>query len=338
MWVNFIKIMKKFSIFCALVTLLLSCESAKPGQTIIDGLALGTTYHIVICEDTIRGTKAAINQCFDQVNASMSLYNKDSRLSQINRNETLELDSMLSECISQALRVSAQTLGMYDITIKPLTDAWGFAKEQKTEHINVDSLLEFVGYQKISIKNNKLIKQNLNTQLDLNSIAKGSTVDIVAQTLEEMGYKNYLVEIGGEIFARGVNAHSNHWRIGIDRPEDGNYSPGVNLQNILSISDMAMATSGNYRRFYLDDKGNKIVHTINPKTGLTSPSNLLSATVITENCAMADAYATALMSMGLEEAKEFDLKNPKVLVYLIYSDDSSKMQTYASEQLTEMIE
>ncbi len=330
--------MKKITILFALICNLLSCTNNHTPKTIIDGFALGTTYHIVICEDTLEGTMALINQRFEHVNQSMSIYNPTSRLSKINSNQTDTLDQMLHDCISQAMLISQQTGGKYDVTIKPLTDAWGFATKQKTTDPNIDSLLQFVGYQKIQIRNKKIIKENPSIQIDLNSIAKGSTVDIIASALESLGHKNYLVEIGGEIFARGLNSLGQPWRVGIDKPIEGNITPGASLQQIIPLSNKALATSGNYRRYYTDENGNKIVHTINPITGLSSPSNLLSATVIAENCALADGYATACMSMGLEKAIEMDKSNKDIVIYLIYSDSEGAMKTYASESLINLLQ
>ncbi len=323
--------MKKIALIILNILIFAACTNNKPQKTTIDGLALGTSYHIVICADTTHGTMALINQKIDQVNESMSIYNPNSRLSKINRNETQDLDSMLMLCINQALKISKESNGMYDITIKPLTDAWGFATKEKTADPNVDSLLTFVGYKKIKIEGNKLIKENPQTQIDLNSIAKGSTVDLVSQALESLGYTDFLVEIGGEVFARGTNTIDNHkWNIGIDNPSEGNMQAGANITEVIALSNQALATSGNYRRYYTDENGNKVVHTMNPKTGFSSPSKLLSATVIAENCALADAYATTLMSLGLEGAIEFSKAHPELKIYLIYSNDNDKMQTYSS--------
>lgn len=325
--------MKRIILLTAILLQVIACSKPEQKTTIIDGFALGTTYHLVICGDTVNGFQQKIDQTLEAINLSMSLYCDSSRLCQINRNQTDSLDEMLIYCIETALDVSRRSNGMYDITVKPLSDAWGFATKQRTQDPNVDSLLQFVGYEKITIEGNRIIKQKPEVQLDLNSIAKGSAVDIIAQLIENQGYNNYLVEIGGEIYANGVNAQGSLWRIGIDKPIEGNMLPGNYLQSVLSFSNMAMATSGNYRRYYEDDNGRKIAHTINPKTGYSQINELLSATVIAENCALADAYGTTLMALGLEEAKNFVETNPHIYAYLIFSNEDGEFQTYSSANL-----
>lgn len=325
--------MKKLIFIIVILASIIACSNQKSKVVVIDGFALGTTYHIVICDDTTAGIQQKIDQKLEQVNLSMSLYRDTSLLSKINRGETDSLDPMLKYCIETALEVSQKSDGMYDVTVKPLVDAWGFATEKRTANPNVDSLLEFVGYEKIAIKGNRIVKQNPQMQIDLNSIAKGAAVDIIAQLIENEGYNNYLIEIGGEIYAKGLNAEGGLWRVGIDKPVEGNMLPGEELQQVLRFSDMAMATSGNYRRYYQDENGRKIAHTINPKTGYSQLNELLSATVIAPNCTLADAYGTTLMALGLEKAKDFVKSNPHIYAYLIFSNEQGEFQTYSSANL-----
>ncbi len=265
----------------------------------VDGTMLGTTFHIVAQTDM------EPVELFEQVmkidteaKGSMSLFEPTSLLSRINRGEEDRLDSHLLQNIAVAERIHALSKGAYDITVKPLTEAYGFAAKGRIENPNIDSLLQFVGFEKMRIKEGRIVKDDSRLQLDLNSLAKGYTVDLVANLLENNGVENYIVEVGGEIRCRGVNARGGAWRIGVDAPFEGNDTPGEYRQHIICLGDKALATSGNYRRFYTDDSGRKIVHTINPRTGLSCASRLLSATVVAPRCVEADAMATMFMAMG----------------------------------------
>ena len=184
---------------------------------------------------------------------------------------------------------------------------------------NVDSLLQFIGYDKIRIDGCRLVKKHPSVQIDLNSIAQGATADYVARWLDSLGWKDYLVEVGGEIFARGHNAKGGLWRVGIDKPIEGNVIPGAQLQVRIGISNRGLATSGNYRKFYTDSLGRKIVHTFDARTGAPVISNLLSATVVARTAAQADAYGTLCMVMGLNESIRFLESRPDLEAYLVWS-------------------
>lgn len=283
---------------------------------------LGTTMLITcdldISPDEIRAYAMELDS---QLKSEMSIFNPDSQLSRINRGESDSLTNGLTYNIELADSISRISGGVYDITVMPLVRAWGFAREQAELKPNIDSLLEFVGYEKISIEDGRLIKSDERVQLDLNSIAKGYGVDCLAQRIEALGSENYLVDIGGEIRCRGVNPSGKPWRIGIETPFDGNISDGEYLEAIISIGgDMpltGMATSGNYRRFYLDADSVKISHTIDPHSGYSTTSTLLSATVIASSCAKADAIATMLLALGDTAAVEA-LGSLDVDAYLIF--------------------
>lgn len=331
------------SIWLIVIATFSYCCSGRPdpkeNRTVIDGFAQGGTYHIVL-----KGTgydkeslKYEIDSLFSVVDNSMSLYNPESLLSRLNRNETDSVDSFITRCIEQAEKISRESDGAYDVTIKPLTAAYGFAEDSTSEAPNVDSLLQLVGYEKISIRDGRLTKQNSNIQIDLNSLAQGATVDFIASWLDTKGFENYIIEMGGEIFCRGTNANDKAWQVGIDRPIEGNLTPGADLQVIIGISGQGLATSGNYRKYYTTDDGRKIVHTIDARTGEPVISNLLSATVVASTATLADAYGTLFMILGLDRSKEFLSTRPDLQAYLIYSDDAGKLKTYVTPGLASMI-
>ncbi|MBQ5648396.1 MAG: FAD:protein FMN transferase [Alistipes sp.] len=288
--------------FIALLALIFVGCSTVPEYRTVDGSMLGTTFHIIA--ETSLSSKQIFSkmQSFNQeANASMSIFNDSSLLSQINCNKSDSIDVHIARNIEIAAKINALT-PRYDITVKPLVDAYGFAAKNREAKPNIDSLIEFVGFSKFRIENGRIIKDDPRLQLDLNSVAKGYVVDLIAEWLNEQGSANYIVEVGGEIRAKGVNAKGVAWRVGVDTPFDNNNTPGEYQQKVVQISGSALATSGNYRRFYFNDKGERISHTLNPQTGHSHTTTLLSATVITRNCATADALATAFMASDEKEA------------------------------------
>lgn len=291
--------MRYFTILAAL--LLAGCSPVSQYRT-VDGSMLGTTYHIV-AETSLSNER--IFEEMQRINleaiASMSIFNPNSQLSRINRNESNSVDIHIARNIEVAAKVNALT-PRYDITVKPLVEAYGFAAKNREAKPNIDSLIQFVGFDKFHLEGNHIIKTDSRLQIDLNSVAKGYVVDLIAEWLDRQGAENYIVEVGGEICAKGVNAKGIAWRVGVDTPFDNNNSPGAHQQKVVQISGLALATSGNYRRFYYNDAGERISHTLNPQTGRSQTTSLLSATVIAPRCAVADALATAFMASGENEA------------------------------------
>ena len=291
--------MRYFTILAAL--LLAGCSPVSQYRT-VDGSMLGTTYHIV-AETSLSSER--IFEEMQRINleaiASMSIFNPNSQLSRINRNESDSVDIHIARNIEVAAKVNALT-PRYDITVKPLVEAYGFAAKNREAKPNIDSLIQFVGFDKFHLEGNHIIKTDSRLQIDLNSVAKGYVVDLIAEWLDRQGAENYIVEVGGEICAKGVNAKGIAWRVGVDTPFDNNNSPGAHQQKVVQISGLALATSGNYRRFYYNDAGERISHTLNPQTGRSQTTSLLSATVIAPRCAVADALATAFMASGENEA------------------------------------
>ncbi|MFI3316131.1 MAG: FAD:protein FMN transferase [Rikenellaceae bacterium] len=336
--------MQKLTIYIlAAASLLVSCSTPTKHYTKVQGAMLGTTLNITADVDCSQAELYAAAMRLDTIfKAEMSLFDASSRLSRINRGECDSLTPGLIYNLHLSDSVSRVSGGAYDITVAPLVKALGFgSKQAKEEHPNIDSILQFVGYEKIAIHQGRLVRQDPRTQIDLNSIAKGYVVDMVAQMVEQMGAENYLVDIGGEISSRGTNPQGNPWRIGVESPFDGNMTDGEYLQKRIAIPAdspfRAMATSGNYRRFYHDEQGNKVAHTIDPKTGQSKLSSLLSATVIAPTCALADAYGTMFMALGDEAALELAPTIVDAEVYFIFDDKAGGYSEYFSDGMLEFI-
>ncbi|MBQ5690561.1 MAG: FAD:protein FMN transferase [Alistipes sp.] len=286
----------------ALVALLCIACSSTPQYRTVDGAMLGTTYHIV-AETSLSSQQifAAMERINREAIGSMSIFDSTSLLSRINRNETDQLDIHIARNIEIAQKIHT-IAPRYDITVKPLVEAYGFAAKNREAKPNVDSLMEFVGFEKFAIEGNRIVKSDARLQIDLNSIAKGYVVELVAEWLDRQGCKNYIVEVGGEICSKGVNSRGVAWRVGVDTPFDNNQTPGAYQQKVVNISGAALATSGNYRRFYYNAEGERISHTLNPQTGASHTTTLLSATVIAPRCAVADGLATAFMASDERDA------------------------------------
>lgn len=311
----------------------------RPAYVSVDGVMLGTTLHVVadVRDVSPQELYAAVMELDREAKASMSIYDGTSLLSRLNRNETDSVDRHIAFNLRLADSIGSLSDGRYDVTVKPLVEAWGFAGKERTEHPNVDSILEFVGREKVRVENGRLVKDDPRVQLDFNSIAKGYTVDLLAALVEKYGAENYIVDIGGEVRCRGVNRQGNPWRIGIETPFDGNMSNGEYLQKRVWLHDGGLATSGNYRRFYFDKEGNKVAHTIDPRTGRSAVSRLLSVTVVAPTCAEADALGTMFLAMGADDALAAAAAMPGVKVYFILADGSDGYEEYVSPAMEALI-
>lgn len=301
-----------------------------------EGFVFGTTYHITYqCgSDLSEGVKAELAK----VDASLSPFNPKSIITAVNQNKAVELNDMFQTVFRKAMAVSKETDGAFDITVAPLVNAWGFGFKngsQPNRH-QVDSLLQLIGYQKVEITDGKVVKQDPRIMLDCSAIAKGFGTQVVAEYLRQHDIKNFMVEIGGEIVTSGVNESRLPWKIGVTKPVDDSLSVGHELQTVLNVTDKAMATSGNYRNFYYKG-GKKFAHTIDPKTGYPVQHSILSATVLSDDCAIADAYATSFMVMGVERAKKLLEKHPELMAYFIYSDEDGQLAVWFSPSLKDKI-
>lgn len=300
------------------------------------GFIFGTVYHITYQSD--KNLQKEIEAQLKKVDASLSPFNEKSIISKVNRNETVKVDEMFTEVFTLAEQISKETGGAFDITVAPLVNVWGFGFKSGAEPTQqvLDSIRNLVGYQKVQLAQGIVKKQNPNIMLDCSAIAKGYGTDVVARYLKKQGVKNFMVEIGGEIVTCGNSEKRVPWRIGVNKPTDDSLQINQDLQTVLNVTDMAMATSGNYRKFYYKN-GKKYAHTIDPKTGYPVQHNILSATVLTKDCATADAYATSFMVMGLDKAKQVLEKHPELLAYFIYSDGKGENQIWYSPSMEQKI-
>ena len=301
-----------------------------------EGTIFGTLYHAKYLYD--KDLKADIEASLQKVDASLSMFNPQSTISRFNRGETDEADEMLGEVLSLSFSVNKATGGAFDPTVAPLVNAWGFGFKngQLPDSTQVDSLLALIGLSSIHLQDGKLTKDNPLSILDFSAIAKGYGVDKAAQVLRDNGIRNFMVEIGGEVVTEGVNEKGQPWRIGINKPDDDSTSTNTELQDIISLSGKAIATSGNYRNFYINN-GRKIAHTINPRTGYPAQQDILSSTVMAPTCAEADAFATAFMVLGMEEARKVLQEQPQLEAYFIYSDEQGNYQTWYTEGFASFI-
>lgn len=294
-----------------------------------EGFIFGTTYKITY--QSPRNMKKEIEGELKKVDQSLSMFNEQSVISKINTGKSTATDALFDEVFQMAQQVSTETDGAFDITVAPLVNLWGFGFKQGTMPTkeNVDSILHFIGYQSVILKNGHIKKNDPRTTLDCSAIAKGYGCDRVARYLQAEGVTNYMVEIGGEVVTKGNSPKRVPWKIGVTKPTDDSLNTNQELQTVLNITDKAMATSGNYRRFYYKG-GRKYAHTIDPKTGYPVEHSLLSATVLADRCAIADAYATSFMVMGLDKAKNVLAKHSELAGYFIYTDKQGNLAVWAS--------
>lgn len=305
----------------------------------ISGFAQGTTYNITYENSKNEDYTEAIDSILKAFDKSCSMYDSTSIISRVNNNDpTVEADDWFIDVFKKSAEVSALSGGALDITVGPVVYAWGFGNAPIAKHDKayIDSLLQFVGMDKVKLEGRKVIKKYPGVSLDVNAVAQGYSVDVVSQFFEENGIKNYLVEIGGEVRCKGTNAKNNVWRVGIDKPTDENLVPGGELQAIIELKNKSLTTAGNYRKFFVEN-GVKYGHTIDPKTGFPARNTLLSATVVCDDAITADAWDTAFMVLGLEKSKELLKKLPGIEVYFIYSNDQGEYEVYFSGGLKEMI-
>ncbi len=327
----------KYIVISILLITVFSCKKTAEKQEIheytkLEGVAFGTTFHI-----TYRSTQdytKQVDSLFHLINKSLSTYIPNSDISKINIGDTtIIVDDYFKEVFEKSKKIYKETQGAFDPTIGVLVNAWNFGPKKTItdpDTTTIIRLLDLVGFDKVRLQNGKITKENDSIYVDFNAIAKGYAVDVAGRFLESRNVKNYLVEIGGEIRARGKSASKESWKTGIEEPNfDGTRSIG----KVIDLNNQAMATSGSYRKFKIDAiTGKKYVHIINPKTGYPTQSNLLSVSIISElDCADVDGYATALMAMTLEEATQFLAEYTYLKGYLVYVTTAGKLETFTTK-------
>jgi thiamine biosynthesis lipoprotein len=295
---------------------------------------MGTTYNIAYLHPKGKNYTLKVNALLSRIEGEFSTYDENSAIVRMSGPyDEFSAWGGVAFVFTRAKQISEQTDGAFDPTIAPLARLWGFSGGEKgtiPSQATIDSMLQHVGMEGVTVSSLDykgdfdqffVKKENIFTQFDMNGIAKGYAADAVATKLDTLGVKNYMVEIGGEVRTRGLNAEGEVWRIGIDKPlEDGERE----IQQVVLLDNMSMATSGNYRNYHVVD-GRKVGHTINPKTGYPEHNELLSATVFSKECIDADAYATAFMVMGLDKAMAFAAGNPELEAYFIYGTSDGGM-------------
>lgn len=332
--------MKFIFFFTSFILLILSCRRGIDNTITISGAAQGTSYHITYVASEHSNYRQSFDSIFRQIDLSLSTYDTSSIISKINRNDqTATVDRYFSDVFNKSIEVSEKTNGLFDITVAPVVNAYGFgfAKRERVTSVLIDSLLRYVGYKKVRLTDNKVVKDIPQVMLDFNAIAQGYTVDVLASFLESKGIKNYMIEVGGELRAKGTKLNDSSWTVGIQMPTESD-AEAASLFARIRIDNKSLATSGNYNRFYVE-KGKKYAHIINPFTGYPAKNNLLSATVIASDCMTADAYATSFMVMGLQKSKEFlsENKDLGLEVFFIY-DENGISKKYATKYFDKNIE
>jgi thiamine biosynthesis lipoprotein len=318
--------MKRIYLLFSLCLLFISCQNEK--NTRVSGPVFGTSYGITYYSETTKNFQKEFDSLFSVINKSLSTYKEDSEVSKINRNQDTKVDEHFKMVFNVSKQIFDETEGAFDPTIGAVVNAWNFGPKGKViglDELKIDSLMNSVGFDKVSLINDRVVKENPMTFLDFNAIAKGYGVDVVSQFLDSKNIENYIVEIGGEIRCRGINIEKQKpWKVGVEKP---NFDGTQSLIKTIDMHDEAMATSGTYRKYSIDENGNRYSHIIDTKTGYPSKTNLLSISVITDNCMFADAYATAFKAMGIEKVKQFLQTHPNLKVFLIFENENKELDT-----------
>lgn len=324
---------------CIAVLFLISCRQNRDTILIqFGGETQGTYYAITYYVPDSINFQSSVDSILHRFDSTASTYKPNSVISLFNNNDpSVKADEMFSVLFRKSMEVSEITHGAFDVTVGPLVKAWGFGLSERLnmdKHL-VDSLLPLVGYKKVKLENERLIKSDPRIQIDFNAIAQGYSVDVVAAFLDSKGIKSYLIDIGGEVLARSTKPGGEKWSVAIEKPTK-NASDERSIQEIVILEDKAISTSGSYRKFY-EINGMRYSHTIDPANGYPVKHNLLSVCVLADDCMTADAYATALMVMGVDEGSKFLKKHPELDAYFIFSATDGTMKTFSSPGFDKLI-
>jgi thiamine biosynthesis lipoprotein len=327
--------MKKILPLLIMSIMFVACKQAYYYEE--TGTVFHTYYRIKYQSNSILTAK--IDAELRAFNLSLNPFNPNSILAKVNRNEETEVDVWFATVFNKAMEVSERSGGFFDVTAAPLINVWGFGFERKdtvSPHV-IDSLKAFVGYRKIRLEGNRVVKDDPRIMLNFSAIAKGYACDVVASLLEREGVENYMIDIGGEVMVKGLNPNGECWQIGISKPKEGSGLMDDDINGIVRLcSKCGLATSGNYRNFYVKD-GKKYAHSINPLTGYPSEQSILSATIVAPDCMTADAYATVFMVMGAEDACRMAENIPEIAYYIICAGDGDTPDVRYSREMDSML-
>ncbi|TSA27259.1 MAG: FAD:protein FMN transferase [Bacteroidetes bacterium] len=327
-----------FPLLLALMSLVGCDRPGTPGKFQFTGEAQGTYYAVTYYDPLNRDLRPSVDSLLKEFDQTASLWVKNSMINRVNNNEEVAVNADYLELFRISQEVSEATGGSFDITVGPLVNAWGFGPDQAPSIApgTVDSLMPLVGFRKVQILNHRVLKADPGIKLDFNAVAQGYSVDLISQFLESKGIENYLVDIGGEVYAHGTKPDRKQWLVGIEKPSDDR-SSSRKLSAELPVTNRAVATSGNYRKYYERD-GIRYSHTIDPHTGYPVTHSLLSVTVVADRCGYADAYATAFMVMGPDSAMQFLAGNREGLeAYFILSGPDGSYKTVMTEGLKQSL-
>jgi thiamine biosynthesis lipoprotein len=326
-----------YSLFCLLI--LTSCKQQKELVLVkLGGETQGTYYAITYYADDNRNLQPSIDSLLHRFDSTASTYKPNSIISLMNNNDSSVIaDEMFTVIFNKSMEVSAETEGAFDITVGPIVNAWGFglSNRLKLNQHTVDSLLPLVGYHKVKLDKGKLVKTDPRIRIDFNAIAQGYAVDVVGAFLESKGIQSYLIDIGGEVLARRTKPGGEKWSVAIEMPAKKAEDERT-IQAVVSLQDMAISTSGSYRKFY-EENGIRYSHEIDPSNGYPVKHSTLSVSVLAKDCMTADAYATAFMVMGFEKGKEFLDKHLKLDAYFIYLAPDGGMKTYYTKGFKKLL-
>nr|WP_321486620.1 FAD:protein FMN transferase [uncultured Draconibacterium sp.] len=327
---------QRFLLLIGLILIFQACNTGTSKYIANNGTIYGTYYNIKYESPNGENLQTEIDEELQRLSRIFSHYDKEATITKVNNNKPVDLEPEFVTCFVRAEEIAKITNGAFDITAGPLINAWGFGPEdrQKMTDEKVDSLKQICGYEKIRLENGKIIKENSHMTINMSAIAKGYTCDLIGKFLQKKGCLNYMVDIGGEVVAKGLNDKSKVWTIGIREPIENPFEN--ELSAALMLENRAMATSGNYLNFYEED-GKKYAHTIDPISGYPVQHSLLSASVVANDCMTADAFATAFMVMGKNAGIEIARQVPGMEIYFIYADENGENQVYMSEGFSKML-
>ncbi len=324
--------LRRFVSLLSVIFLIVGCSVEEERKYSINGIALGTPFNtIYFSEYPIKNLKTSLDSIFNEINQSMSTYISESDISKINNGDkNILVDDHFIKVFKKSKEIWKISGGFFDPTAGIITKANGLGPKNFDNEKDLTKLLELTGFNKVQLKNKSIIKENEDIFLDFNAIAKGYCVDVISEFFEQKKINNFLVEIGGEMVSRGLNKSTNNsWKVGISdpvKPDSPNYFTKIELKN------RALASSGNYRKYKVDKtSGNKIVHTVNPKSGESIETDVVGVSVVANDCMTADAYATAFMVMPMEDSIKIINENNEIDVLIIYLNDLNEIDTFSTK-------